>query len=906
MADLKLLAEEWPAISRRLDEALALAPDARAGWLDALAEPESMRRKLGALLADAADVETDDFLGALPRLTVNSTELADASAGGEDAGAVIGPYRLIRELGVGGMGRVWLAERFDGGLKRPVALKLPRLSGSRELAERMGRERDILASLDHPNIARIYDAGVDIQGRPYLALEYVEGEPIDAYCERLALPLPARLALLLQVARAVAHAHARLVVHRDLKPANILVTADAQVRLLDFGIAKLIEDDLTRESQLTRQGGQALTLDYASPEQIRGEPIGTASDVYSLAVVAYELLVGAKPYRLKQRSAAALEEAIAAVDVRLASVAAGQAARAALKGDLDAILNKALKKSAAERYPTVEAFAQDIERHLAHQPVQARPDARSYRLRKFVRRNQLPLAATAAVAIALLAGSALALWQARAARFEAAHAEQVKDFALSIVGGADTESGASAATTAVDLLQAAQLRVESELSAHPETAVELMTAVGNGLVSQGQLARAVDVLGKAVMRANRELGPQHPRSLAATVAYGQALVTFDRPKEAVDVLVPAVVEARRQGDSHAQVEALRWLSSAQFGVGDTEAGIASARGAVAALSSARGEVRKLDAFYAWASLSSALNFAQRDGQVDAARRALDLARAVYGERVTDNVLSARMLLAKGLSMEGQDAAAIDELSAVLADTIRFLGASHPRIEGVANFLGQARFDAGDVDGAIEAFRIELAAAERVAGGSGANRGIAHYALGKALAAARRESEALPHFEASVGLLGEAIGAAAPLTSRSHSARMLALTRLGQLDAAERGAKSLEDASWSGAEKAAHSGRVALLRSRQGRHDEAVALARSSVEGVSSHPSKIVRATASGTLGAVLLGADRAQEAVAPLREAVRLYAEKQLVMSPDRSEAIAALARAEAGSAPPVAALGKP
>ena len=242
------------------------------------------------------------------------------------AGALVGPYRLLRELGVGGMGSVWLAERADGTLKRQVALKLPRASWARGLAERMARERDILASLEHPNIARLYDAGTDAQGRPFLALEYVEGQPIDVYCSERALSIRQRLQLLLEVASAVTFAHSRLVVHRDLKPSNILVTADGQVRLLDFGIAKLMEGDRTQETQLTQMAGRALTLDYASPEQIRGEPIGTASDVYSLGVVAYELLAGAKPYKLKRGSAAELEETIATVDAPLASATAADPA----------------------------------------------------------------------------------------------------------------------------------------------------------------------------------------------------------------------------------------------------------------------------------------------------------------------------------------------------------------------------------------------------------------------------------------------------------------------------------------------------------------------------------------------------------------------------------------------------
>ena len=436
MADLKFLAEEWPVISRRLDEGLLLAPEQRDTWLAALGETDSVKEKLRHLLADAVGVETDDFLGSLPKLTLNRGEGDDEStAYGATVGTVIGPYQLIRELGVGGMGSVWLSERIDGGLKRQVALKLPRMSWSQGLAARMSRERDILASLDHPNIARIYDAGLDEHGRPYLALEYVEGEPIDVHCKRRALSVRDRLLLLLQVARAVAHAHARLVVHRDLKPANILVTSAGEVRLLDFGIAKLIDGEFTQETKLTRQSGRALTLDYASPEQIRGEPIGTASDVYSLGVVAYELLTEAKPYQFKRQSAAALEEAIASVDVRLASIAStNPVTRRALTGDLDAILNKALKKNVTERYPTVEAFAQDVERHLANLPVMAQPDALTYRATKFVRRNRFALAATTAAMVVVIAAVAGITWQAIVAR-------QQRDFAVSQLDRAEATTG---------------------------------------------------------------------------------------------------------------------------------------------------------------------------------------------------------------------------------------------------------------------------------------------------------------------------------------------------------------------------------------------------------------------------------------------------------------------------------
>ena len=290
----------WAEVSLLLDKALALPPAEREPWLRSLdGEHATHRETLRELLSHAASVETGDFLATLPRLG----EPADTAALSEPAaGDSVGPYRLVRELGSGGMGSVWLAERADGALKRNVALKLPRMAWARGLAERMGRERDILATLEHPNIARLYDAGVDRHGRPFLALEYVEGRPIDVVANDRALDVAERIGLLLQVCTAVAFAHARLVVHRDLKPGNILVTAEGNVRLLDFGIAKLMQGGSAKETHLTQWAGRALTLDYASPEQIKGEPIGTASDVYSLGVVAFELLTGSRPYRLKRGS----------------------------------------------------------------------------------------------------------------------------------------------------------------------------------------------------------------------------------------------------------------------------------------------------------------------------------------------------------------------------------------------------------------------------------------------------------------------------------------------------------------------------------------------------------------------------------------------------------------------------
>ena len=411
----------WTRLSRLLDEALDVPASERVAWVASLGpEHDALKPRLLALLAHTPSLEGSGFLETLPTIGDGAGASEEGDESGDDSSARIGPYRLVREIGSGGMGTVWLAERSDGMIRRPVALKLPHGAWPRTtLAERMRRERDILAALTHPNIARLYDAGVTPRGRPYLALEYVEGRPIDDYCREHQLDARARIRVFLQVIQAVAYAHAQLVVHRDLKPSNILVTADGQVRLLDFGIAKLLEQGRTQQTALTELAGRPHTPEYASPEQITGEPLSTASDVYSLGVVLYELLTGARPYKPRQDSLAALHDAIVRADVPPPSTTtADPAVRRTLHGDLDTIVLKALKRAPAERYPTVNAFGEDLQRFLDGLPVVARPDSRIYRLKKFVARNRLASAALSAALIVIVAGSAVSIWQAYEARLQ--------------------------------------------------------------------------------------------------------------------------------------------------------------------------------------------------------------------------------------------------------------------------------------------------------------------------------------------------------------------------------------------------------------------------------------------------------------------------------------------------------
>ena len=555
MKALSSFASNWSALSPLLDEAMGLPAHEQAAWIDRLGGEQAVHREtLRALLRYQAAIETDDFLGGLPALTAPITETPDPAL---SSGSCIGAYRLISELGQGGMATVWLAERADGLMARRVALKLPRIGWGTNFTERLHSEREILATLEHEHIARLYDAGVDAQGRPYLAMEYVEGKPIDAYCRQHTLSVAATIELLLQVAAAVAHAHSKLVVHRDLKPGNILVTTDAQVRLLDFGIAKLLQGDTTSRSALTELGGRALTLDYASPEQIRGEPLGTASDVYSLAVVAYELLAGSRPYRLKHTSSAQLEEAIASVEPSLASQAARPARAAQLRGDVDSILHMALKKDPAQRYATMDAFAQDLRRHLAGEPVKARPDRLSYRFSKFVSRYRLQVGAGGLITLALISGASIAVWQARIARNEAEASRAVQRFLESVftANSADQADPAKSRNlTARELLDRGAGRIDSELKGAPNARLQLYKTLASVYEDMQLEERQLALCRKRLALARELTGPESEETVLAMADTASALTQQEQREEAQQLLKDgaAILDSRRDDSSPAR------------------------------------------------------------------------------------------------------------------------------------------------------------------------------------------------------------------------------------------------------------------------------------------------------------------------------------------------------------------
>jgi serine/threonine-protein kinase len=563
MPKLDIDADTWSALNSLLDRALDLASIHRMPWIEALGtEYAALKPRLRDLLSRADALRTSQILDTIPRFP----DLPDEGDGPSPAGAgdIVGPYRLIRKLGEGGMGTVWLAERNDGMIPRPVALKLPRGWWRRAaLAERMAREREILATLNHPNIARLYDAGITSEGQPYLALEYIEGRRIDEFVAEAGLDLRRLLTLFLQVTDAVAHAHSQLVVHRDLKPSNILVTAGGQTCLLDFGIAKLLEHGEARETELTEQSGRALTPDYASPEQIAGSPIGTASDVYSLGVVLYELLTHARPYRLKRDSRGALEEAILQADpARPSDVAGERSMRKALRGDLDWIVLKAMAKERDRRYASAADLGADLRRFLRDDPVEASPPSPAYRISKFVRRHRVAATAAALLVLVLLAGTAgttAGMVRARraeaSARTEAATAERYSKFLVDMFEAAAPENSKGRDITAPEILQRGAERIRKELANEPLLEARLLATIGWVYTRLGLYPEARRPLDDAVALA-RGKGETGKLDLArALTRRGQAerYLNESAKAESDDREALAILE-RAYGPNHVNVE----------------------------------------------------------------------------------------------------------------------------------------------------------------------------------------------------------------------------------------------------------------------------------------------------------------------------------------------------------------
>ena len=484
----------WQRASALFDAALDVAESERAEFLArSCGADAALLREVEGLLAESGQSGLLDRgaldLAADLLAAPGNAPIAGSESARDRAGEIVGPYRVLTLLGEGGMGAVYLAARNDGQFEHRVALKLiKRGMDSDEILRRFLAERQILARLQHESIARLYDGGVATDGTPWFAMEYVEGDSITAFAEQHRLSREARLELFAQAGTAVQYAHRNLIVHRDLKPSNVLVTAESKVKLLDFGIAKLLDAEGVEERDATRTVHRLLTPQYAAPEQLAGGAVTTSTDVFALGLLLHEVLTGHRPQRRTgENSATAGQAAVSAIAVDRA-----------LPRDLRLILARALADEPERRYASAEALVEDLARFRSGEPVLAHADSVGYRIAKFARRHRFAVAAAAAVVLALGAGLGLALWQARVARGEAERATAVRDFLVSLFKAASPAQARGETLTAQSLLESGAARIESELGRKPALAADLLEIVAEVQIDLGDYPQAADLLERAI------------------------------------------------------------------------------------------------------------------------------------------------------------------------------------------------------------------------------------------------------------------------------------------------------------------------------------------------------------------------------------------------------------------------
>ncbi|WP_149194348.1 serine/threonine-protein kinase [Luteimonas suaedae] len=753
------------------DQALALEGAARDAFLDGAAAGEPALRAeleilLGLVHAPAPQLDPQALAdGPLWRALADDLQPPPELPADADAGRRIGAWRLLHELGRGGMGTVYLAERVSGGFEQRGALKLIRPGvDSDEFLRRFAQERQILASLDHPGIARLLDGGRDERGLPYLVMEYVEGLPLDRYCDGQRLDIDRRLALFVRIGQAVAYAHRHLIVHRDLKPSNIVVTARGEVKLLDFGIAKVLSNTGTTAEPLTRTAARMFTPEYAAPEQVVGSAVTTAADVYQLGLLLYELLTGRRAQRSDDDSMAALERSVChdepprpSRQAALADPTACTARRTTpaalrrkLRGDLDTIVGKALRKDPERRYATAMELVEDIARWQHGRPVRARPETFGYRSGKFVRRHPFGVTGAATALLLLVAYAATVTLQAGTiarerdrARAEATKARQVQALVLRLFEGADPELSGGAQLSARELLDRGWRGIEAELGDQPEVQAELLGTVGEAYRQLGVYDRAQPLFDRA-MAAAGTVAADNPLLLARALRNSGRLHTDRGDYPHADMLLHDALARYRSAASepHAEIATtLNDLGQAFFRRGDHAAAI------------------------------------------DLHREALAMRRQLFGEAHVD-VADSLDELGVILRHQGDYAGAEPLLSHALALRRRLLPPTHPQLASSLSNLALARNDLGEYDSAEALYAEALALAIQIHGER--HPQVARVLNNQArLLQTRRDfagAEAL--LRRSLAIRRQVLGERHPAVAQNFNDLGLALTQAGDLDAAE--------------------------------------------------------------------------------------------------------------------------
>jgi tetratricopeptide (TPR) repeat protein/tRNA A-37 threonylcarbamoyl transferase component Bud32 len=676
--------DRWQALDNLFHEAIGRPPAERDAFLtDACRDDEMLRQDVERLLRahDAAG----GFLGvAAADRAIDALTAPEASV----VGALVGPYRIVREIGRGGMGAVYLAERADDQFHKHVAVKLVKRGLDTDAVLRRFRsEREILAGLDHPNIARLLDAGTTADARPYVLMEYVDGRTIDRYSIEEQLTVDRRLELFLRVCAAVAYAHQRLVVHRDIKPSNILVTADGTPKLLDFGIAKMIDESGSTDTVATAALARPMTPEYASPEQVQGLASTTLGDVYSLGVLLYELLAGRPPFRFETRTPEAIARVTAIDPTRPSDVVAAGEARRRLQGDLDTIVLTAMSRDRERRYPSVERFADDIRRHMTGQPIVARRDAPMYRARKFVRRNRVAVGAALAIVAALVGGLATTTFEAiragraeRAARRDRDRATAITDFLQNdLLSQASSQAQGGPGVrpdpnlTVRAALDRAAARVNGKF-ADPEVEASIRETIGRTYRDVTAYADAETQLKRALELRRQSPGPTHAETLRTERELGVLYFWQGKYADAAGTLTNVLAEQRRV-------------------LGDTDADTLATTHALGNAVSGLGRHREAEAMYRSALAGD--------------RRALGLDHPETLQAMNDLIVE--------YTNQGKYVEAAELGVELVARKRRVFGAEHPSTLLAMNNLGVAYRNLGKYSEAEALFTTCLDARRRVVG-----------------------------------------------------------------------------------------------------------------------------------------------------------------------------------------------
>jgi serine/threonine-protein kinase len=696
--------ERWRLLEDLFQAACDLPASERTAFLDrACGSDASIREEVELLLASA-----DQTAGFIQQPVSDAARNIAGSP--PSRGKRIGPYELCSLLGQGGMGQVYLARRADNAYSQQVALKFIRadVAVDQEMLLRFRVERQILANLNHPNVARLLDGGVTPEGLPWLALEYVEGVPIDEYCRRGGLPLRARLELFLTVCSAIEYAHRNLVIHRDIKPANVMVTSEGVPKLLDFGIAKLLDTDYV-DSVRTRASDRLMTPDYASPEQVRGEPVTTATDVYAMGVLLYELLTGQRPFRVKTGSPLDIVRAICEETPRSPSAASAAEPDPGvdprrLKGDLDTIVLMAMRKEPERRYSSIGQLAADIRAYLAGYPVIARGDTWGYRSRRFIARHKASVASAVLVALAL-AGFAIGMGilarSANRARLTAQHQAQ---FLAGMFQSAAPEESRGQTITARTLLDRGAERIDRELSNEPEVRASLLEVIAEAYHGLGAFDRSQALARQAFALARQNQGAYSDDAvksgeLLAVLELDQ--LHYDQAERLLRELI-ATQQKAHKGEDPQTARLMAWLGQCLSWADKDDAAIAVLRQTLA-----------IDRKNGPDQGSDTRNYL---GEVLKRKGNLEEAKQLFQESVEINRRTRPGSASYAVSLHNMATTLIDagdifgaerELREVLEIRRRILGSQHPDLTGTLNNLGRVLLRQGNWNAAEPYFKEAL-------------------------------------------------------------------------------------------------------------------------------------------------------------------------------------------------------